>query len=243
MNLRLNNQLNMVGACLTIAQTTENKPVWNGKAPEDFATDLAALQAAYEATLAKAAQVDTGGGAADAKAVAESALEEAAFLVARALSAHFRKRGAIELLAKVDHSRTDLRQMRHRDLLARATEIRDLATAAQAEPGAAGRGLTPGRVEALADAVAAFAAAMNAPREQVVSRATLLQELEDDVAALMKAVAALDDLVVQFSGAPAGDRFVAAWRRARIIIDRVGRQPAEELAKVAEGALAGANPA
>lgn len=41
MNSRLQNQLNMVGACLSLAQSADYKPVWTGKPPADFATDLA----------------------------------------------------------------------------------------------------------------------------------------------------------------------------------------------------------
>src|ERR1039458_7677234 len=33
MNLRFQNQLNMVGACITVAQSSDYKPVWNGKPP------------------------------------------------------------------------------------------------------------------------------------------------------------------------------------------------------------------
>lgn len=109
MNIRLSNQLNMVGACLAIAQQPENKAVWDGKAPLDFTADLAALPSAYDAALAKAALADAAiGGAADTRAAAEAALEDAAHLVARALAAHYRKAGALDRLARVDLSRTDI---------------------------------------------------------------------------------------------------------------------------------------
>lgn len=223
MNLKVSNQLNMVGACLAIAETPEYKAVWNGKPPLDFTADLAALRSGYDAAQAKAAQADAAsGGAADAKAAAEIALEEASFLVARALAAHFRKTGARDRLAKVDVARSDIVRLRNQELVARTTEIRDLALATKDEPGAAGRGLTAERVAALVAALTAFGDVMNAPRGQIVNRGTLLKELETDVAALLAALAALDDLVIQFDGAPAGGRFVEAWRRARMIIDRGG---------------------
>ena len=67
MNSRLQNQLNMVGACLNVAQSSDYKPVWNGKPPADFGTDLAKLATDYGAVTAKAAQADAAtGGAADA---------------------------------------------------------------------------------------------------------------------------------------------------------------------------------
>ena len=67
MNIRLSNQINMVGACITTANTTENKAVWNGNPPLDFTTDIAQLQTDYAAVTAKAALADSAtGGAGDA---------------------------------------------------------------------------------------------------------------------------------------------------------------------------------
>ena len=43
MNLRTSNQLTMVGAGINVAQSSDYKPVWNGKDPADFATDMAQL--------------------------------------------------------------------------------------------------------------------------------------------------------------------------------------------------------
>ncbi len=43
MNSRLQVQLNMVGACITVAQSSDYKPAWNGQPPPDFGTDLAQL--------------------------------------------------------------------------------------------------------------------------------------------------------------------------------------------------------
>ena len=58
MNLRLQNQLNMVGACFTVAQSSDYKPAWSGKQPADFGTDLTQLQTDYGAVTVKAAQAD-----------------------------------------------------------------------------------------------------------------------------------------------------------------------------------------
>lgn len=223
MNIKLSNQLNMVGACLAIANNAESKPVWSGQGPADLATDLTQLQTDYQAALAKAAQVDAAqGGSADAKAIAETTLEDAAHVLARAITAHCRKTGAVERLRLVDLSRTEIGRLRNQELLARATEIRDAGTAAKAEPGAAGRGVTPERIAALTAAITTFAALVNAPRSQIVSRSTLAKELETDTAGLVEAVAHLDDLVLQYDDTPAGQRFIEAWRRARVIVDRGG---------------------
>ena len=63
MNNRLQVQLNMVGACITVAQSSDYKPAWNGKPPADFGTDMVLLATNYGAVPAKAAQADgaTGG--------------------------------------------------------------------------------------------------------------------------------------------------------------------------------------
>ena len=43
----------------------------------------------------------------------------------------------------------------------------------------------------------------------------------------MSLVEAIDDLVVQFDGTPAGRTFIAAWKQARIIVDG-GHGPGED---------------
>jgi len=220
MNLRISNQLNMVGACINIANSADYKPVWNGKEPADFGTDIANLQTNYAAVTAKAAQADSAtGGGGDAKAAAETALEDAAYVLARALANHFKKTGDLERLGKVDLSKTEIVKLRTQDLVNKATAIRDLGTAAAGEPGAAGRGVTAARIAALTAAITNFSKVMNAPRGEVVNRSALLREVETDVAALVEAVSDLDDLVVQFDGTEAGRRFIEAWKRARIIVD------------------------
>jgi hypothetical protein len=81
MNARLQNQLNMTRACLTVAQSDDYRLVWTDQPPADFQTDLAQLATDFDAVVAKAAPMDRAtGGAADAKAHAETTLEDAAFI-------------------------------------------------------------------------------------------------------------------------------------------------------------------
>lgn len=223
MNLRLSNQLNMVGACLNVAQSSDYKSVWTGKEPADFTTDLTLLQTDFAAVTLKAAQAEAAtGGAADAKAAAETTVEDAAFVLARALAIHFKKSGDLDRYGKVDVSKSDIVKLRTQDLANKATAIRDLATAAQAETDAAKRGVTAARIATLTAAIAAFTKVMSSPRGQIVNRSALLREVETDVAALVAKVTDLDDLVLQFDGTEAGRRFIEAWRRARIIVDLGG---------------------
>ena len=223
MNNRQQVQLNMVGACLNVAQSTDYKPAWEGQPPADFGTDLGQLAADYGAVTAKAALAEGAtGGAADAKAVAESVLEDTAFVLTRALANHFKKSGDLDRHGKVDLTRSKIMKLRTQELVNLTTAIRDLGTAAVGEAGAADRGVTPARVAALSAAITAYSQVMSTPRGQIVNRSALLKEVETDVAALLETVADMDDLVVQFDGSDAGRRFIEAWKRARIIVDSGG---------------------
>jgi hypothetical protein len=223
MNIRLTNQIKMVGACLNVANSADYKSTWTGNEPADFAIDLDSLQTGYVSVTAKAALADgASGGAGDAKAQAEAALEDAAYILARALVAHFKKTNNLDQLGKVDLTKSEIVQLRQQDLLDKTTAIRDLATATQAEPGAAGRGVNAARVATLTAAITAFTNVMNNPRGQIVNRSTLLKEVDTDTAKLLEQVADLDDLVLQFDGTDAGKRFIEAWKRARIIVDNGG---------------------
>jgi hypothetical protein len=223
MNLRLQNQLNMVGACINVAQSSDYKPVWNDKDPADFGTDLAQLQTDYGAITTKAAQADAAtGGASDAKAVAETTLENAAFALARALANHFKKTGDLDRHGKVDVNKGEIIRLRTQDLVNKTTAIRDLGAAAVSELGAEGRGVTAARIAALTAAITNFSKVMSSPRGQIVNRSAILKEIETDVAGLLEDVSDMDDLVLQFDGTDSGNRFVEAWGRARIIVDTGG---------------------
>ena len=223
MNIRLTNQINMVGACINVANSKDYVGVWTGNPPADFTTDFTQLQTDFAAVTAKAALADAAsGGAGDAKAQAETALEDAAYILARALANHFKKTNNLEKLAQVDVTKSEIVQLRQQDLLDKTTAIRDLASATVAEPNAAGRGVTPARITTLTNAINAFTGVMNLPRGQIVNRSTLLKEVDTDTADLLEQVADLDDLVMQFDGTDAGKRFIEAWKRARIIVDTGG---------------------
>ncbi len=210
----------MVGSCITVANQPEPKAVWHGQPPAAFGTDLAALATAHAAVSATHALAMTAtGGAADAKAVAEATLENAAYAMARAMANHFKKTGDLDRRGKVDFSKSEIVRLRNLDLRDQATAIRDLALAATTQPGAADRGITPARIGELTAAITLFSTILSTPRGQIVTRATLLKEVETDTAALLENLRDLDDLVVQFAATPAGQRFVQAWQNARIIVD------------------------
>lgn len=173
---------------------------------------------------ASTAAAGATGGAADANAVAETALKDAAFVLARALAVHFKKSGDLDRHGKVDVTKSEIMKLRTQELVNKTTAIRDLGTAAVSEAGAAGRGVTAARVAALTATITGFSNGMSTPRGQIVNRSALLKEVETDVAARLETVSDLDDLVVQFDGSEPGKRFIEAWKRARIIVDTGGGQ-------------------
>jgi hypothetical protein len=220
MNDTLVNQLAMIGASITVAEDPQHRPVWENHPPLDFGTDLAGLKLAYAAATAIASQSGlTGGGAADAKDVAETELEEKAFQLAPALAVHFKKENDLVRRAKVNVPVSGIKRLRDEALVSKTTEIRDLGNVAVASPNAAGRGITTAKITELTTAITNFAALRNSPRSQTVTRSSMLRELETRVADLLDAVRDLDDLIVQYEGTFPGRVFGDAWRQARRIVD------------------------
>lgn len=241
MKVRITNQLNTVDSCLTVANSKAHAPVWTDQAPLAFHSKIVRLQTDYHAVIAKGVLAESAeGGVADAKAAAEIALEHNAYVLARALTVHFKNAQDLTRLAQVDMSRTAIVKLRGTDLITKATTIRDHAVVAQTEPEAAAHGLMPARTNGLTRAIATFTTALGTPRGQIVNRSTLLKEIDTDTAALMELLGDLDDLVLQFDGSEAGKSFIEAWHKARMIIDRVGEMPAKK-PTTPVSATAGAN--
>ena len=221
-NDRTQNHLNMFGACITVAELPAFSLVWTGHEPADFATDFDAFKSdwadanSYLTNLKGAA-----GGAGSAKDQAETAAEDAGYLLARALCSHYRKTGDPDNLAKVNLTKYAIQRLRDLDLVATLTVIRDLGGAAQRQPGVSGRGVTTARVTAAATTLARYEAQLNAPRSQVVNRGSYLRELETHVAGMLEKIHALDDLVLQFDGtaeaavsSPPGKAPASSWMPA-----------------------------
>ena len=220
MKTKLQTQLGMVRASVGVAQSSNHKLVWSGQAPTAFGAAVARIESEYEeltakAVLAEAAKV----GAADAKAAAETGLEETAFILARALAIHLKRTGDLERGAAVKISRSDLVRLRKQELLHKAIGIRDVGLSVLSESGGEEFGITREHVEELSEAITAFTAVMDAPRNRRVNRGTLLREIETAVAELLDLLDDMDGLVLQFRRTAAGRTFIEAWSRARIIVD------------------------
>lgn len=216
----------MVGTCLRVAQSREHSSVWLGQEPRDFSTDLSTVEIGYKVALGKAALADTSkGGASDPRTQAETALENTAHVLARALALHFKKTNDRIRHVSVDLTHTQIVKLRENELVAKATDIRNLGQVMQSEEDASARGVTATRVETLTRAIEAFQTLQSQPRSRTLTRSTLLRELETDTAALVEQLRDLDDLVVQFDGSASGLRFISAWEKARVIVDRVSAHP------------------
>ncbi|MBC8003492.1 MAG: hypothetical protein H7X97_12970 [Opitutaceae bacterium] len=210
----------MTQACVALAESPEYQPVWNGNAPAAFATELAAVKTALTSTLALASQADAAAtGAAQDKDVAETALEDAAYPLARALALHFKKAGNLTDRAKVDRSLSAIQKLSAQNLVSFTKQVRDLANMARLEQNATDRGVTEARITTLSAAITAYEQLINTPRTQIVNRSTLLRELETRTADLLEMLSDLDDLVVQFDTTDLGHRFVSAWTQTRTILD------------------------
>ncbi len=197
-----------------------------GNAPLAFAAGFDALKierAEILAIVALAGSATTG--AAEAKDVAETTLEDAGFVLARGTALHLKKTGDLTRRAQVNFPLSGFQRLRDQDLVARCTMVRDIAQSVTAEPGAVDRGVTPARITALTNAITAYSGLINAPRSKIVNRTALIRDLETRTAGLVDSVTDLDDLVVQFDGTDAGRLFIAAWNQARVIVD-AGQGPA-----------------
>jgi hypothetical protein len=228
MKNRVNNHLDMVGTCINVADKPEFAALINTPPPTDFVGDIAALKTEYASvTAAAAAAYAATTGPADAKDIAETALEDLAYPLARALCVHYKKTGNLTDRAKVDFTKSAIVRLRDQQLKTTCELIRDLANEARDESGAMGRGVTSARVLALTGAINAYAAVMSAPRGQIVVRSTKIRDVETRTAALIERLPDLDDLVLQYDTTEVGRAFIAAWKSARIIVD-AGHGPGED---------------
>lgn len=228
MNDETINRLNMIGACLTLADLPESRAVWDGQPPLAFDEGYTTLAADYATALEISQEAGSDiSGTTDAKANAERALEDLAYRLARALTGYFRKIGDAEHLAKVNVTRSSIVRLRHQQLTHRTTEIRDLAQSVVAAPTAVNYAITTPRITELTTAITAFETLRNAPRGAIAARSGTRDELVTQVAALVETVRELDDHVLQFPDSPATRTFATAWKTARIVVD-AGHGPGEE---------------
>ncbi len=225
---RYTNRMNMMGACIAVAERPEHRAVWDAPSPLAFLADFDAFKTEYASISAAAgAAYAASTGPADAKDLAESTLEDIAYTVARALCIYFKKTGNLTDRAKVNFTKSGIARLRESTLKTTCDLIRDLAAPLIVNTDAVACGITNARVTALTAAITDYDALLSAPRGQIVNRSVLIREIETRIAALMEDLPDLDDLVLQYNDTPAGQNFVAAWQAARNIVD-AGHSHTEE---------------
>ena len=183
-----------------------------------------------EATASKGAEQSTPiTGDAEALRNLRADLEKWLHVLARATFRALNRLERTEDAAKVDLTPTDLSRSRALALAGIAERVLDLAEPLAAAPAGGGEplgkkeGVTAalvGRVDGLWDD---YRIAVGAPAGARARRKALTEQLPDDVRAIEAKFSVLDDLVIQFSEAAAGDEFVGAWFNARKVVDLVRR--------------------
>jgi hypothetical protein len=93
-----------------------------------------------------------------------------------------------------------------------------VSTGGQAVPGEK-FGVTADKVSAVDDLWDRYSTIVGAPVSARARRKALTDALPGKFAAVEEKFAELDDLIIQFRGTPAGDRFVDAWFNARRVVD------------------------
>ena len=193
----------------------KSNSIWNDMAPFVNATQrLKANLAAIDAAVQKQ-EAPSGAGA--GKAAAREALEDAAFLMAQALSVLGHTSSDHELKARVALSRSDFDHLGDEELSHRANIILDEVNARKTE--LAAFNITQARIDDFSQALQAFNNAKTLPRTTVAARAAKTQSipvlLRDNDSILRNE---LDPLVNLFQ--PTHPEFVAGYRAARVIVDR-----------------------
>jgi hypothetical protein len=203
----------------------KSKSIWEGKPPAIFGTKAAAAVAATE-ELAEFCRrqgiMITAGGDKDRE---ETELENAAFVMARALVSFYTDRGEGAEASKFDFPISYWQRSRDMELLGRAETVRaavaglaagSLATEAEAY------GLTAAAVTALKKEWDDYDALVTKPRQVAGDRKVLTEQLRNRFNGVEAKFESLDDLVGQFGTTVEGKEFVAAYRTARMIVDRPG---------------------
>jgi hypothetical protein len=236
MRKTMTSRLGSYQGTLVVADQSENKPLWLNKSPTRF-TELIAGARLSLADLASAGAEQSAdiGGSTEALRDLRGRFEGELLVLTRATYRCLKNDGRTEDAAKVNLKLSHLREARAVDLSGLGETVLDLAEAIS-QPAAAGQpvpgekyGVVAAKVAAVDELWEKYSAAVGAPIGARAKRKALTESLPGRFAAVEEQYAELDDLIIQFRGTEAGDRFVEAWFNARRVFDtgrRAGR-PAE----------------
>ena len=228
----LSNKKDSFNASLKVADDKENLPIWQNKAPLAFGTKLELTRAAVTALgSAGAEQSAPTGGSTDALRLLRKDFETALHPLARATFRYLKDAGNLEDAAKVDITPSDLHDARAGARAGIGETVLDLAeplTVAKNNAPAPGEtyGITAANFTKVDDLWSRYSTAVGAPAGKRAKHKALTDALPGQSATTEEMFAVLDDLILQFRGTPAGDRFVDAWFNARRVVD-LGRRAAK----------------
>lgn len=196
--------------------------VWRDQPPPIFGRKVGEIRAKLETLSADAAvQSAPATGVAAQKDRAETALENAAFALARLVVVQAQDAHDDVLAHKFDSPISHWRKLRDEPLLQRArlleTEARKVAVADPAQ--AALYGITPTALDAYHATVENYAAFIVAPHDTIAHRHVLTTSLPAQVRALTALFDQIADLLPQFT-TPEGLAFAAAYHATAPIINR-----------------------
>lgn len=223
----LRNKFASFQTTLLVADTDNNKAVWEGQEPEMFGEILAEARTAVEDLgHAGALQSEVTSGSADALKNLRGQFEEALHPLARATFRALKKAGRLEDAPKADLTPSDLHSARAGALADFGETVLDLAESLMKDP-ATGAPITTyekyGIKAAIVGGVDAiwerYRAAIGSPASARSIRKAKTEALPEQFAAAEALFAELDDYIVQFKKTAAGRRFIAEWFNARRIND------------------------
>ena len=214
MDRRQTNRITMFKT--TALNLRDNQSVWSGMTLfADAVQRLNDLIASLD-EAAQSQEVPITGPAVD-KASARDALEDVLFLVCEALGVLGHTGHDNDLVALVDLTPATLHRLGDEELPHRAATILDRANARK--PELAGLHVTQANLDELTQAVADFNTSKQRPREAVAVRSAetgVIPELIRQTSDLLRNE--IDPMVNLFRRSDS--RFVAAYRSARVIVDR-----------------------
>jgi hypothetical protein len=232
MNDTLTSKLGSFQATLAVADKDENKPIWQSKPPLAFNECLLGARTAV-AGLARTGAEQSAAirGSTDALRGLRTQFENALHPFARATFRCLKNTGENENAVKVDFTPSDLRNARAVALAGIGEIVLNLAEPVTKSPGngqpAPGEkyGVTAAKFAEVDELWTDYSTAVGAPASARARRKAITDALPSQFAATEEKFAELDDLVIQFRGSEASDRFVEAWFNARRVVD-TGRRAA-----------------
>lgn len=233
MNDTLISKLGSFQATLVVADRTENKLIWLNQPPLRFTERLDATRLSVEGLASTGAEQSADiGGSTDALRGLRLQFENALHPLARATYRCLKNDGRTEDAAKVDLTPTDLHNARAVALAGLGETVLDLAEPIS-QPAAVGQpapgdkyGVAATKVAALDSLWDNYRTAVGAPASARAKRKALTEALPSQFAVVEDQFSELDDLIIQFRGTEASDRFVEAWFNARRVVD-TGRRAAK----------------